>query len=132
MLCVLPHAQMVPAMVPFDERVRELLGAEIRSGDAIDQVSACLVLLTRSQVGSDPLVTESLDSGAPALRDIAELVRRRMGTSGTGYAQAGNLPSAMVGPTLSLLREQAAAAAAAAAAQPETPPVPIDEPDGGG
>ncbi len=131
MLCLLPHANMVPAMRPFDERARELLSAEIRSGDAIDQVSASLVLLTRARQGADPIYTEAVESGAPALRDIAALMRRRAGMGGTGYAQATALPNSLVGPTLSLLREQADAAAAAEAQSQTEQVLPEASGDGG-
>ena len=135
MLAVLPHAKMIPALEPLDDRARRLVGADIRSGDAIDQLIGCLVLLTRTSSEADQLILDAIESGAPPLSDIATLLRLRYSTGGVGYAKGGRDPNTLAGPTLSLLREQAARAAAASAAaaeSPEMPPDPLETPDEGG
>jgi tetratricopeptide (TPR) repeat protein len=118
MLGVLPHAKMNPVMERFDARARELVSAQIRSGDPIDQIVASLVLITRTQGVGDELLTEC--SGAPEaemVQTIAVLLRRRFNVGGVGYAQASASPEALVGPTLSLLRSQADEAAKLRAAE---------------
>lgn len=135
MLAMLPHATMLPGMSAFDARVRELLSVEIRSGDPVDPITGALVLFTRTSDANDPLFEEVAESGAPAVRDMGVLMRRRFATNGSGYAQATGDINTLAGPTLAIVRANAeataaAAAAAARAAEEATPASPEDGSDG--